>query len=74
MFSKDRLRTLRVAKGLSQRELADLAGLGMMTVHNAEVGRGRPNDTTQEKIAKALGVSTGSLHDGAQPLIVQISV
>jgi XRE family transcriptional regulator, regulator of sulfur utilization len=59
----ERVRTLRRAKGWSQEELADRAGLHRTFV--SQVERNLKNTTIQstEKLARALEVSLGELLD-----------
>ncbi|MFP3880513.1 MAG: helix-turn-helix transcriptional regulator [Dehalococcoidia bacterium] len=52
------IRELRRQKGLSQRRLADLAHISIMTVSRAEAGQGKPSPPTVYAIAKGLGVET----------------
>jgi len=57
-----RVRELREAKGLSQRQLAAVAGITQATISNIETGRVKGVDfTTLEKLAKALGVNAALL-------------
>jgi transcriptional regulator with XRE-family HTH domain len=54
------LRKLRKERGLTQRELADKAGITQYTVSEIELGhRIDPHPTTLRKLAKALGISVG---------------
>jgi transcriptional regulator with XRE-family HTH domain len=52
----ERLRALREAAGLTQRELAARAGLGLRTVGNLEQGLREPAWATVLALAAALGV------------------
>jgi transcriptional regulator with XRE-family HTH domain len=52
-----RLKRLREAAGMSQQRLADLAGVPVGTLRNAEYDRREPLVGTAGKLAKALGVS-----------------
>ena len=47
----------RVAKKLSQKQLADLLGMQQSAISRAESGRGNPSMNTILKIAKALDVN-----------------
>lgn len=47
---------LREEKGISQRKLADLAGITNSTISRIEAGIVKPDLVTLEKLAKALGV------------------
>lgn len=59
----DRVRALRKAKGWSQEELADQAGLHRTFVSQIERATKRSTIDTVEKVAKALGVTCGELLD-----------
>lgn len=62
------IRELRRARGLSQGELAERAGVGRVTVNRIESGRQRRVDLdVLEKLAAVLGVAPGLLiaEDGA---------
>ena len=56
-----RIRELRERAGLSLRELAKQAGVDFSTIHRIERGDESPRLATQEKLAKALEVSTRDL-------------
>ena len=56
---------IRREKGWSQEELADQAGLHRTYVSGVERGIRNPTITIVEKLALALGVSTGTLIDKA---------
>ena len=51
----DKLRELRINRGLSQRRLADLAGVANTSVWKIEQGGGA-NPATLKKLADVLGV------------------
>ena len=53
-----RIKELRKAKGMTQRELADTAGLAMDTISRYERGDREPRITEMSMIAKALGCPT----------------
>ena len=50
------LRELREAKGLSQDDLARLAGVGRNTVWGLEAGERKPRPSTRRKLARGLKV------------------
>ncbi len=52
-----RLKELRLERGLSQEELAHLAGLDRTYVSQAEQGRRNTTLITMQKIAAALGIT-----------------
>ncbi len=57
------VRQLREAKGWSQEDYADRAGIHRTYVSDIERGRRNPTVTVVEKLAEPLGVSSGSLLD-----------
>ena len=57
------VRRLREAKGWSQEDYADRAGIHRTYVSDIERGRRNPTITIVEKLAKPLEVSAGSLLD-----------
>jgi len=58
------VRQLREAKGWSQEDYADRAGIHRTYVSDIERGRRNPTITVVEKLATPFGVSPGSLLDG----------
>ena len=56
-----RIRKLRKQQKLSQTELAEKAGVALMTISRIERGEHDPHVRTLVRIARALGVSTISL-------------
>lgn len=50
------IRELRLRKLLSQRELAERAGVSETTIVKLELGATRPHPSTLRKIAAALGI------------------
>ena len=57
----DRLQTLRMQRGLSQRELARLAGIGETQIHKYEKGESDPSAKNLALIADQLNVSSDYL-------------
>jgi transcriptional regulator with XRE-family HTH domain len=55
------LRELRLERVLSQRELAERAGVSPKTVLDVETGKIRPHPATLRKLAAALGVEPSAL-------------
>ena len=55
------LKTLRLAKGKTQRQLAEKAGLHRITLLQIELGRSKPDFDTLERLAKALGTPMSRL-------------
>ena len=60
----ERLRELRVAAGLSQRELADRVGVGFPHISKVESGKERPSDELLVNVAPHLKVDADELHAG----------
>lgn len=57
MFNRELLVSLRDAQKLTQRELAELAGVPSGTIQTIESGHVfEPRNSTMQKIAKVLGV------------------
>jgi transcriptional regulator with XRE-family HTH domain len=54
---------LRIAAGLTQRHLADAAGVPMSSLQNWEIDRREPGFRAAVRLAKALGVSVEDLAD-----------
>jgi transcriptional regulator with XRE-family HTH domain len=52
---------IRIERGLSQRKLATITGIGQPTISDIEHGRTNPNDRERKALAKALGVSIDDL-------------
>jgi transcriptional regulator with XRE-family HTH domain len=52
-----KLKSLRIAAGLSQKELAEKAGLSQASISSMEQGRYDPVWSSVVAVAKALGVS-----------------
>jgi transcriptional regulator with XRE-family HTH domain len=57
----DRLRNARERKGLTQRELAQLCGLGEQQIYRYETDRSEPTATHLKIVADTLEVSTDYL-------------
>lgn len=51
----------RLKLGLSQKQLADKAGLSHNTIYNLETNRVSTNLETYEKICKVLGIKLSSI-------------
>jgi transcriptional regulator with XRE-family HTH domain len=57
------LREIRDRKLLSQRELADKAGISPTTIIHIEQGKIRPHPRTLRKLAEGLGMTPEELAD-----------
>jgi transcriptional regulator with XRE-family HTH domain len=53
----ERLKELRVAKGLTQQQLSDASGLSQNGISQWELGKREPDWSAVRALAKALGVS-----------------
>jgi transcriptional regulator with XRE-family HTH domain len=60
----DRLKDLRIEQALTQRELANKAGIGANTVNRIELNETEPHMSTIRKLARALGVEPRRLVKG----------
>lgn len=61
---KDKIKSLRKKRGLTQEDLAKKAGLHWTTIGKIEAGmRKNPDLSTRKKLAKALGVDITELLD-----------
>lgn len=60
-----KIKMLRESQGMSQKELAEKAGVAQSTVHYIESG-GNYTQKSIQKIAAALGVSVSDLLDEPQ--------
>ena len=58
----ERIKYFRASKGLSQKKLAKMTGLGRATISRLERGEANARTDTLEKIARALGVSSALLN------------
>jgi len=59
----DRIRAIRMERGLTQKELGELCGMADSAIRRYESNRGNPTQKTLLKIAKALGVHLRDLSD-----------
>ena len=57
----EQLRAWRAARGLSQRALAEKAGVGAVLVARLELGQTDPRLSTLEKLAEGLGLTVPEL-------------
>ena len=64
----DRIKSIRKAKGLSQKEVITTIGMGSAQYSRIENGKTDPSVTTLEKIATALGVTMAELFTDDEPL------
>jgi transcriptional regulator with XRE-family HTH domain len=64
VYVGDRLKDLRIEQALTQRELADKAGIGVNPVNRIELNETEPHMSTIHKLAKALGVKPRVLVKG----------
>lgn len=65
VFISEKIRTLRIEKGMTQEDLATASGLPQSHISRLECGRHSPSHATVEKIAKALGVEVATLDPSA---------
>lgn len=60
----EQLKAWRAARGLSQRALAEKAGVGAVLVARLELAQTDPRLTTLRRLAEALKLTVGELVDG----------
>jgi len=60
----EQVRAWRGVRGLSQRALAERAGVGYVLVARLELGQTDPRLSTLRRLAEALNVTVGELVDG----------
>lgn len=65
-----RVKELREDAGLTQRDLADLAGLSHVTVNHIENGKTPPRPRTLRKIAEALDVRVRDLREDRSTYLI----
>ena len=58
------LAAIRKRKGMTQAQLADLAGITRVSVARYETTDRNPNVNTAKRLARALGVSVSELLEG----------
>ena len=63
----NRLRILREAKGMTQDDLAEAAGMNRVTIAKYETGRIEPKTKSLSRLAAALGVTTDYLIGQVEP-------
>jgi transcriptional regulator with XRE-family HTH domain len=63
----DRVRELRIERGLSQAKLAARAGIDPSTVNQIETGKRSPSANSLNKLARALEVEVADLFPKGQP-------
>jgi transcriptional regulator with XRE-family HTH domain len=67
-FRRARLAQLRALNVLTQRELAERAGVTLLSVHKIETGQQEPRPATIRKLARALGVKPTDLMEPDEEL------
>lgn len=72
MTTGERIRNIRKAQNLTQKQLGELAGIAEPTIRRYELGKLNPKYETIEKIAAALKVSTASLLGGGSQIKYKI--
>ena len=61
VFIGEKLKNLRLRRAMSQRKLADEAGMSQRAIVDLETDRREPRPSTLGKIAEALGVEPSEL-------------
>lgn len=65
----EQVKEWREARGLSQRALAERAGVGYVLVARLELGQTDPRLSTLRRLAEALNVTVGGLVDGKPGMV-----
>ena len=60
------LRQIRRERGLSQRKLSEMAGVGVKSIVRCELGDWRPTHKTMERISEALGLHPDEVREFAR--------
>ena len=63
MATNIRLRTARVAQGMTQLQLAEIIGRKEIEISRFETGRARPDPDTKQRIAEVLQKPTYEIFD-----------
>lgn len=66
METGELIRSVRIERGLTQKELGDLCGMADSAIRRYESGRGNPTQKTLQRIAQALCVDPYSLYSWDQ--------
>lgn len=67
------LRDIRLGRALSQRDLAEKAGVAPKTIVDLELGRNEPRLRTMRLIAQALSVEVAEIDEFRQALEVKVA-
>ena len=59
----EKIKRFRIARQLSQKQLAEMAGMSEPGLRNYELGNRHPSEKQLKKIAEALGVSVYAISD-----------
>lgn len=68
----ERIRKIRIEKGMTQKEIAEKCGINDANIRKYESGRQNPKIDTIEKIAKALDVEVSELLFEKSEIIEQL--
>ena len=61
VYIGDRLKDLRIRRALTQRELADRAGISSNALNKIELNKAEPHMSTLRKLANALNIDPSQL-------------
>lgn len=70
--TKDKIRRIRLEKGLTQKQLAERCNMYESQIRKYETGKANPKTATLEKIAAALSVPVTSLYSDTSIVLKQI--
>ena len=63
VFIGEKLKDLRLRRAMSQRKLADAAGMSQRAIVDLETNKREPHPSTLGKLAEALGVEPSKLFE-----------
>lgn len=65
-----RMKDARISKGMTQQDVADRAGIGVVQYNGYERGRHLPSPRSVDKVAKALGLTAAQLNQPSNKAII----
>ncbi len=63
VYIGEKLKRIRLTRAMSQRKLAEVAGMSQRAIVDLETGKREPHPSTLGKLAQALNVDPGDLLD-----------
>jgi transcriptional regulator with XRE-family HTH domain len=66
---ENRIKTVRVSRGMNQADMADLIGVTVASISAYETGIRNPSNTTISVLCDKLGINEGWLRTGSGPML-----